>query len=89
VTIDYRWEYGSGVWKLAVTISNHNSLSSSENGVNPGIRSLKSTYLNEPDVRSHWSNLFHKNVKNWYATTSLIICSVQFEFIIWHYQTPY
>jgi hypothetical protein len=34
-----------------VTISNADSLSSSETGVNPGIKSGKSTYLNELDVR--------------------------------------
>jgi hypothetical protein len=35
-----------------LTISNPDSLSSSETGVNPGIRSYeKSTYLNELDVR--------------------------------------
>ncbi len=34
-----------------MTISNPDSLSSSETGVNSGIRSSKSTYLNELDVR--------------------------------------
>jgi hypothetical protein len=34
-----------------VTISNHDSLPSSEIGVNLGIRSWKSTYLNELNVR--------------------------------------
>jgi hypothetical protein len=34
-----------------VTTSNHDSLSSSESGVNVGIRAGKSTYLNVLDVR--------------------------------------
>ncbi len=34
-----------------MTISNPDSLSCSGTGVNPGIRSRKSTYLNELDVR--------------------------------------
>jgi hypothetical protein len=34
-----------------VTISNPDSFSSRETGVNPGIRSRKVTYLNELDVR--------------------------------------
>jgi hypothetical protein len=34
-----------------VTISNPNLLSSSETAVNPGIKSRKSTYLNDHDVR--------------------------------------
>jgi hypothetical protein len=33
-----------------VTISNHETLSSSETGVHPGIRTWKSTYLIELDV---------------------------------------
>jgi hypothetical protein len=33
------------------TITNHDSLSSCVRGFNPGKRSLKSTYLNELDVR--------------------------------------
>jgi hypothetical protein len=34
-----------------MTISNPDSLSSSETGVNPGIKAVKSAYLHELDVR--------------------------------------
>jgi hypothetical protein len=50
--LDYRCEDGRfPVPASCVTISNPDSLSSSETGVNPGIRSWKNTYLNELDVR--------------------------------------
>jgi hypothetical protein len=49
--IDYRCEYGRfPVSASCVTISNPDLLSSRETGVNPGIRSWKSTYLIELDV---------------------------------------
>ncbi len=51
-TIDYRCEDGRFPVSVSyLTISNPDLLSSIETGVNPGIRSWKSTYLNEIDVR--------------------------------------
>ncbi len=50
--IDYRCEDGrSPVSTSCVTISNPDSHSSSETGVDPKIRSWKSSHLNELDVR--------------------------------------
>ncbi len=50
--IDYRREDGPfPVFASCVTISHPDSLSSSETGVNPGIRSWKYTCLNELDAR--------------------------------------
>jgi hypothetical protein len=52
VTIDYRCEDGRiPLSASCVTISNPVPLSGSETGVNLGIRSWKSAYLNELDVR--------------------------------------
>jgi hypothetical protein len=49
--IDYRCEHGRfSVYASSVTISNPNSFSSCETEINPGIRSSKSTHLNELDV---------------------------------------
>ncbi len=47
----WMWRWKFPVSKSCVTISNHNSLSSSETGLNPEIRSWKSSYLIELDVR--------------------------------------
>ncbi len=52
VPIDYRCDVGRFLVSASyVTISNPDSLSSSETGFNSGIRSWKSNYLNELDVR--------------------------------------
>jgi hypothetical protein len=52
MTIDYRFASGRfPVTASCVTISNPDSRSSSETGVNPGIKSQKCTYLNELDDR--------------------------------------
>jgi hypothetical protein len=50
--MDYVWEDGPcAVSAGCVTISNPDLLSSSETGVNPGLRSWKNTNLNELNVR--------------------------------------
>ncbi len=80
-TEDYRWEDRHfPVWSSCVTISNLNLLSTSETWANPGIRSWKSTYLIEPNVRKPLVVFIsQKKVMSWGSATW---------FRIWHFQTP-
>ncbi len=62
--IDYRGEDGRfPVCTSCVTIPNPVLLSSSEMGVNPGMRSWKCTYLIELDVRNPLVYIFHKSLR--------------------------
>jgi hypothetical protein len=62
-----------------VAISNPDFLSSSETGVNPVMRSWKSTFWMSSMSEGLCWNLFHKEEKSWDSTTW---------FRIWQFQTP-
>ncbi len=68
--IDYKCEDGRfSVPARCVTISNPNSLSSCETGVNPGLRSWNARMWLSSMSGSHWWHLFHKEVKTWESTS--------------------
>jgi hypothetical protein len=69
--MNYRWEWEDGCFLVSascVTISNPDSLSSSETGVNPEIRSWKSAHLMSLISEYPWWYLVLKEVKSWDST---------------------